>query len=71
MRRKPTRRDLLVVIGRLQDLVGRVGTAMNDRNPRRADDVAESLGAAHQLCVDARSYDDPINDRHGPWGDDG
>ena len=34
MKRKPTRRDLLIVIGRLQDLIGKATAAHgNDRDP--------------------------------------
>jgi hypothetical protein len=69
-RRKPTRRDLLVVIERLQRLVSRAGAAMSDRNPNRAEEVAAALDRAFDLCVDARSHDDPITRNYGPWGDE-
>lgn len=66
-RRKPTRRDLLVVIGRLQDLIGRASShAGNDRSPNRLANTQGTLDEAVQLCVEARCYDPPIKDS-GPW----
>lgn len=44
--RKPTRRDLLVVIGRLQRIVGKAaGLVVNDRAKERAHVVADMLAA--------------------------
>jgi hypothetical protein len=66
--RKPSRRDLLVVIGRLQQLVGSLGSAANDdRNPERATFIIKLTKEAHDLCVAARSFDPPIEARLGPW----
>lgn len=61
-RSKPTRRDLLIVIGKLQDLIGEArGTHENDRRPPHAFERAQDqLREAHELCVDARSFDPPI-----------
>jgi hypothetical protein len=65
-KRKPTRRDLLVIIGRLQQLIGRAdGAAGNDRNPNRAATVKGVLTEALELCISARSYDPPVDS--GPW----
>lgn len=70
-RRRPTRRDLLVVIGRLQDLIGETDHRHgNDRDPNGFERGQRALKLAHKLCVDARSFDPPIEDRLGPWGDD-
>ena len=69
--RRPTRRDLLLVIGRLQDKIGRARGANNDRNPNRFAEIDGVLQEAQELCVAARSYDPPIFDRLGPWGEDG
>jgi hypothetical protein len=59
-RGRPTRRDLLLVIGELQTLVGQTISAYSDRNPERARDIANFTGRAHDLCVEARSFDPPI-----------
>ena len=70
-RRKPTRRDLLVVIGRLQHLIGLAECASgDDRSPHSRANTHGHLMAAHQLCIEARSQDEPIEDRFGPWGPD-
>ena len=67
MRRKPTRRDLLVIIGRLQVLVGQAAMAYgNDRGTDRATQVFEPLREAENLCIAARGQDPPI-DPSGPW----
>lgn len=66
-RRKPTRRDLLVVIGRLQDLVGKAVQAHgDDRNPDGFQQGMESLEVAHELCIEVRSHEPPVRDT-GPW----
>ena len=67
MKRKPTRRDLLVVIGRLQDLIGRsLSTHGNDRNPDGFEQGMRALNDAFQLCIEARRQDPPVKDT-GPW----
>lgn len=67
--RKPTRRDLLVVIGRLQGIVGKAaGLVLNDRAKERAHVVADMLQEAHDLCIKARGFDEPIESNLGPWG---
>lgn len=67
MKRRPTRRDLLVVIGRLQDIAGRIASAASDRNPNRAAEIAHHCDRALNMCVAARSYD-PIAES-GPWSE--
>lgn len=65
MNRRPTRRDLLVVVGRLQTLISRLESAANDRNPNRAAWIAGIAREWFNLCVAARSYDTPVDG--GPW----
>lgn len=61
MRGKPTRRDLLLVIGELQNIVGQMySTYANDRAVDRAGPLKELSDRGHQLCSDARSFDPPI-----------
>lgn len=69
-RRKPTRRDLLVVIGRLQDLIGTaIAHHGNDRDPNGFELGMGALEQGHQLCIDALSQDLP-QQQTGPWADD-
>lgn len=69
LKRKPTRRDLLVVIGRLQDLIGQAMAAHgNDRNPDGFEQGQDALDAAHALCVAATRQDPPIKSS-GPWAE--
>ena len=67
MKRRPTRRDLLIVIGRLQNLIGLalIG-AMNDRDPEQMDKTLGPLNIASALCIESRSQDPPLEDT-GPW----
>jgi hypothetical protein len=71
MKRKPTRRDLLIIIGRLQDLNGQIRIVFHDRNPNREEDVQKLLTEQFQLCVEARNWDPPIMTDSGPWGKPG
>jgi hypothetical protein len=67
MKRKPTRRDLLIVIGRLQGLIGLTKASYwDDRQTNRAETVITPLKEAEELCIEARSFDPPINET-GPW----
>lgn len=72
-RTRPTRRDLLLVIGELQNLFGRAAGAASDRNPNRAEDIAKFTKAGHDLCVEARGFDPPIEHNARPsrngWDD--
>ena len=64
-RRRPTRRDLLVLIGRLQDAIGRGIAAYDGEGKTRADDIHAALDPAFDLCIEARSFDPPVTG--GPW----
>ena len=69
--RKPTRRDLLVVIQRLQIAIGDARAAYeNDRNPDGFVQGRAILMDAHDLCVDATAQDPPLPDT-GPWATKG
>lgn len=64
-RSKPTRRDLLLVIGELQDLIGHIGSSYNnDRGPERAQLVQDAVARGMSLCILARSFDPPLS---GHW----
>lgn len=65
-KKKPSRRDLLVVIGRLQDMFGEALARNNDRNPERQGEVDAALNFGHQLCIEVRAHDPPLEDS-GPW----
>lgn len=68
MKRRPTRRDLLVVIARLQDHIGRAqGYHGNDRDPDGFERGQEELKAAERLCHEAAAQDRPVK-VNGPWG---
>ena len=67
MRRKPTRRDLLVVIGRLQDLIGQASAFHgNDRNQDGFELGMQALDEATRLCHRATAQDPPVSPT-GPW----
>lgn len=70
-RRRPTRRDLLIVVGRLQSIIGAMGAAaLDDRHPERAQAVSDLLAEGMELAVAARSYDPPLDvgpRRRSPW----
>lgn len=62
---KPTRRDLLLVIGQLQGIIGRIGsTYADDRSRERSTPIQEAVTEGMDLCVRARSYDPPLT---GTW----
>lgn len=62
---KPTRRDLLYVIGELQDIIGAIGgAAMNDRAKERAQTIQDLVKRGMDLAILARSYDPPL---FGQW----
>lgn len=60
--KKPTRKDLMKVITELQKLIG---TAMsrhgNDRDPNGFEKGQIALEQAHNLCIEARSFDPPTD----------
>jgi hypothetical protein len=66
-RRRPTRRDLLIVIEQLQDIIGRARGANHDRNPNRFAEVDGLLSAAFDYCLKARNHDPPVGSRPSPW----
>lgn len=69
MRRKPTRRDLLIVIGRLQDMIGSAkGDHQADTDQGGFVRAQKTLDRAFELCVDARSFDDEVP-AEGQWAD--
>ena len=58
--KKPTRKDLLKVISRLQGLIGSAqGIYDNDIATNRADRLHLLLEEAFDLCIQARSFDPP------------
>lgn len=59
--RRPTRRDLIAVIERLQDLIGEAKAGCNDRNPNKQATVDGALGEALALCIAVRSDDPPCS----------
>lgn len=67
-KRKPTRRDLLLVIGRLQQKVGRAMGANNDRNPNSYAETRGVLQEALELCIEVRSCEPSVEGKLGPWG---
>jgi hypothetical protein len=67
MKRKPTRRDLLVVIARLQHHIGCAHTFHgNDRDPDGFEKGQDELKAAEHLCHEASAADPPVK-ISGPW----
>jgi len=67
MKRKPTRRDLLVVIGRLQNIIGCAkGISWNDRDPDRQEHVQAVLKEGFDLCIEVTAQDPPL-EPSGPW----
>lgn len=67
-KRRPTRHDLLVVIGRLQNLFGELAMVAGDRNPDRAHDIDRVQRAGLALCIEASAQDAPVT-LSGPWGE--
>lgn len=58
--RRPTRGELLRVVGELQTLVGMAkGAYENDRDPNREHSVRSPLDRAFELCIEALHYDPP------------
>ena len=68
-RRRPTRRDLLVLIGALQDVLGRALSAHHDdRSQNQHGPISKMFEDALATCIEARSHDEPIVTRAGEWG---
>lgn len=58
--KKPSRKELVSVIQRLQGLIGRAqGSAWNDRDPNRMDNIQKPLAEGFNLCVDALTFEPP------------
>lgn len=66
-RRKPTRRDLLIVIGQLQEIFGFLSGATSDRNPNRMAQLVAGADAGLNRCIEALGMDPPIFKPTGPW----
>lgn len=63
--KRPTRRDLLLVIGELLDIIGGlVGTYLDDRAVERSQPIQDLGARGMKLCIDARSFDPPLR---GKW----
>lgn len=59
--KKPDRRQLLKVIGELQDLIGQASARHgNDRDPLGYEAGQKALEKAHNLCIEALSFDPPM-----------
>ena len=59
--RKPSRKELIAAIQRLQDLIGRArGAAWDDRNPNRMENIQTPLKDGFDLCVNVLSFE-PTN----------
>lgn len=57
---KPNRKELVQVIGQLQNLIGLAkSAAWNDRDPNRMVNIQAPLSEGLDLCVDALSFDPP------------
>ncbi len=68
---KPTRRDLIVVLTRLQNLIGRAMAAVhNDQIEDHTAAIFDPLNLAHELCIEACGYDASVAPTVGPWGND-
>lgn len=56
--KKPTRRQLLMGITRLQNLIGKAMSAHgNDRDPNGFEKGSRLLDEAHELCIELRGFD--------------
>lgn len=66
---KPTRRDLLVVVARLQ---GHIGEALQWIDADTTQDAKKrmrvALESAHELCISATQHDPPVQQK-GPWAE--
>ena len=68
-RRKPTRRDLLIVVARLNTILGSMlNTYTDDRNEQRATDIIALAKRGDELSQAALAQDPPLVMR-GPWAD--
>ncbi len=57
---KPTRRDLIAVVERLQDHIGEAMQWLDDdRTPDAKRRMRAALSTAHDLCITTREHDPP------------
>jgi uncharacterized protein (DUF1778 family) len=64
---KPTRAVLLRVVEELQNLIGQASAHHgNDRDPDSFELGQKALEQAHDLCIQARSFDPPPQRRWSP-----
>lgn len=60
--KKPNRKEMLAIITELQLLIGKaIGLHGNDRDPNGYEKGQKILEEAHQLCIEARSFDPPTD----------
>nr|WP_280971437.1 hypothetical protein [Cupriavidus gilardii]WDE72675.1 hypothetical protein [Cupriavidus gilardii] len=60
--KKPTRKELLMVITELQGLIGRaMARHGNDRDRDGYEKGQKLLEQAHELCIQARTFDPPTD----------
>lgn len=65
--RKPTRRELMQGITRLQNLIGQaICLHGNDRDKDGFEKAQAVLDEAHELCIELRGYDDPTGELPKP-----
>ena len=65
---KPTRKELLMVLGRCQNLFGNVASASSDRNPNRDAQLNAISEIGFALCIEVLGYFDQVVPI-GPWSD--
>lgn len=59
--RKPTRRELLMILSKVQDLTGAAhGLHANDKNRMGFEYGQSKIMEAFELCVQASQFDSPI-----------
>jgi hypothetical protein len=69
VRTRPTRRDLLIVLSRLQTIIGRSKSlAQNDRNPNRLENLLSQLDSGFDLCLDVLEFDPPMDGKRSRNG---
>lgn len=65
--KKPTRKELLVIITELQGLIGEAWSFHNnDRDAHGFEKAAKLLETAHNLCIEARAHDRPTKELNIP-----
>jgi len=60
--KRPTRRDFLLIVGELQNLLGKaINQAHDDRNPNRVVDITNTLKKGFKLAFDSLQFDDSMD----------